>query len=131
MGYALSATVDLGFEQTLAATREHLAAEGFGVLSEIDIAATLKAKLDVDLPPQVILGACRPPLAHTALQAEPSIGLLLPCNVVVRSLDAERTLVEAMDPGVMVQLTANPALEGVAAEAGERLERALSTLAQE
>ncbi len=98
MGYALSTTVDEPFEQTLEATRAALAEQGFGVLTEIDLKATLKTKLDVDTAPQVILGACRPPLAHAALLAEPSIGLLLPCNVVVRVIDGDRTLVEAMDP---------------------------------
>ena len=131
MSYALTTTVDQGFDETVAATKERLAAEGFGVLTEIDMAATLKTKLDVDVPPQVILGACRPPLAHAALQAEPSIGLLLPCNVVVRSLDDGRTVVEAMDPDVMKQLTANPGLDAVAAEARERLGRALAALAPE
>src|SRR6476661_9986165 len=105
MSYALTATVHQAFAPTLAATREALAEQGFGVLTEIDIRATMKAKLDVDVPPQVILGACRPPLAHAALQAEPSVGLLLPCNVVVRAVDAGTTLVEAMDPEVMVALT--------------------------
>jgi uncharacterized protein (DUF302 family) len=129
MTYALTVTVDRAFEETLSDTREHLAAEGFGVLTEIDLAATLETKLGVDMPPQVILGACRPPLAHAALQAEPSIGLLLPCNVVVRSLEDGRTLVEAADPGIMVTLTGNETLDQVAAEARERLDRALSTLA--
>jgi uncharacterized protein (DUF302 family) len=131
MSYALTTTVDVGFDEAVAATKERLAAEGFGVLTEIDMAATLKAKLDVDVPPQVILGACRPPLAHAALQAEPSIGLLLPCNVVVRSIDDGHTVVEAMDPDVMKQLTANPGLDAVAAEARERLGRALAALTAE
>jgi uncharacterized protein (DUF302 family) len=128
MSYALSATVERPFAETLTATREALAAQGFGVLTEIDLAATLKAKLDVDVPPQVILGACRPPLAHAALQAEPSVGLLLPCNVVVRSVSDSTTLVEALDPQVMVGLTDNTALAEVADEAGRRLTAALDAL---
>ncbi|MGN6302738.1 MAG: DUF302 domain-containing protein [Angustibacter sp.] len=129
MGYALSTTVQRGFDDTLTATREALGEQGFGVLTEIDLKATLKAKLDVDVPPQVILGACRPPLAHAALQAEPSVGLLLPCNVVVRSVDETTTLVEALDPQVMVGLTNNTALTDVADEAGRRLAAALDSLA--
>ncbi|TQM64746.1 DUF302 domain-containing protein [Humibacillus xanthopallidus] len=128
MKYALSTTVAAGFDETLAATRAQLAEVGFGVLTEIDLAATLKAKLDVDIPAQVVLGACRPPLAHAALEAEPSIGLLLPCNVVVRAADEGHTVVEAMDPGVMVRITANDALTEVAADARERLSRALESL---
>src|SRR6478672_8555830 len=98
MTYALTTTVPQPYEQALAATREALAEQGFGVLTEIDIRATMKAKLDVDVPPQVILGACRPPLAHAALQAEPAIGLLLPCNVVVRAADDGTILVQALKP---------------------------------
>ena len=128
MGYALSTTVERGFDETLVATREALGEQGFGVLTEIDLKATLKAKLDVDVAPQVILGACRPPLAHAALQAEPSVGLLLPCNVVVRSVDESTTLVEALDPQVMVGLTDNTALTDVADEAGRRLAAALNSL---
>jgi uncharacterized protein (DUF302 family) len=128
MGYALSTTVERGFDDTLTATREALAERGFGVLTEIDLKATLKAKLDVDIAPQVILGACRPPLAHAALQAEPSVGLLLPCNVVVRSVDESSTLVEALDPQTMVGLTDNTALTDVADEAGRRLAAALDSL---
>ena len=128
MGYALTTTVDGTFEQTLDATREALTQHGFGVLTEIDLRATLKSKLDVDVAPQVILGACRPPLASAALQAEPSIGLLLPCNVVVRSVDDHRTLVEAMDPSVMVDLTGNHDLVAVADDARRRLTAALDSL---
>ena len=87
-GYAITATVLGSFDGVLAATRQALADQGFGVLTEIDMRATMKAKLDVDIAPQVILGACRPPLANAALQAEPSIRLLLPCNVVVRAAAA-------------------------------------------
>lgn len=126
--YALSTTVAKPYDETVAAVREALGEQGFGVLTEIDIKATLRAKLEVDVPPQVILGACRPPLAHAALQAEPSIGLLLPCNVVVRSLDEETTVVEAVDPQTMVALTENENLQGVADEAKTRLEAALTSL---
>ena len=128
MSYVLTTTLEQGFEQALDATRTALADQGFGILTEIDIKATLKAKLDVDVPSHVILGACRPPLAHAALQAEPSVGVLLPCNVVVRTLDEHHTVVEAMDPKTMVDLTANDALAGVAAEAATRLSAALTSL---
>jgi len=130
VSYALTTTVHRSFETTLDATRASLTDQGFGILTEIDIQATLKAKLDVEVPPQVILGACRPPLAHAALQVEPSIGLLLPCNVVVRSLDDDTTLVEALDPKVMVPLTGNDALSSIADHAGQRLAAALDTLTQ-
>jgi len=116
------------FADTLDDTRMSLTNHGFGILTEIDIQATLKAKLDVDVPAQVILGACRPPLAYAALQAEPSVGVLLPCNVVVRYIDDETTVVEALDPKVMVTLTHNDALSLVADEAGRRLAAALDTL---
>ena len=129
MSYALTTTVRRSFEATLDATRASLTDQGFGILTEIDIQATLKAKLDVDIPPQVILGACRPPLAHAALQLEPSVGLLLPCNIVVRTLDDDTTVVEALDPKVMVSLTQNDALSTVADEAGQRLAAALDALA--
>ena len=128
MSYVLTTTLEQGFEQALDATRTALADQGFGILTEIDIKATLKAKLDVDVPSHIILGACRPPLAHAALQAEPSIGVLLPCNVVVRTLDEHHTVVEAMDPKTMVDLTANDALAGVATEAATRLSAALTSL---
>ena len=127
MSYALSTTVRTPYDETVAAVREALGEQGFGVLTEIDIKATLKKKLDVDVPPQVILGACRPPLAHAALQAEPSIGLLLPCNVVVREA-ADGTVVEAVDPQTMVAMTENGDLQAVADEAKERLEKALASL---
>jgi uncharacterized protein (DUF302 family) len=127
MSYALSTTVPAPYEQTVDAVRAALGEQGFGVLTEIDIQATLKKKLDVDVPKQVILGACRPPLAHASLQAEPSIGLLLPCNVVVRET-ADGTVVEAVDPQTMVALTDNSALQPVADEAKERLEKALAAL---
>lgn len=128
MSYALSTTVNQPFDATLAATRDALAAQGFGVLTEIDMAATLKKKLDVDLPPQVILGACNPPAAYEALQAEESIGLLLPCNVVVRSAGDESTVVEAIDPQTMHVLTGNEAMKPVAERVGGLLQKALDSL---
>jgi uncharacterized protein (DUF302 family) len=128
MSYAITTTVATPYDATVDAVKEALGEQGFGVLTEIDIKATLKKKLDVDVPSQVILGACRPPLAHVALQAEPSIGLLLPCNVVVRETE-DGTVVEAVDPQTMVTMTDNDGLQQVADEAKERLEKALASLA--
>jgi uncharacterized protein (DUF302 family) len=130
MTYALTTTVRRPFVDALAATRTSLVDQGFGVLTEIDMQATLKAKLDVDVLPQVILGACRPPLAYAALQVEPSVGLLLPCNVVIRALDEDTTVVETLDPKVIVSLTRNDALSSVAAEVGQRLAAVLDTVTQ-
>ena len=127
MTYGISVTLDQPFDAAVAAVREALAEQGFGVLTEIDMAATLKKKLDVDIAPQVILGACNPPLAHRALQAEESIGLLLPCNVVVRG-NGGAVVVEALDPQVMVGVTGNPALSAVADDAAARLRAALGAL---
>ena len=128
MSYSLSTTVDQPFAAALAATRDALAEQGFGILTEIDMAATLRAKIDAEIPAQVILGACNPPLAHRALQAEESIGLLLPCNVTVRTVADGRTAVEAVDPQMMVEVTRNPALDEVATEAGARLRAALAAI---
>lgn len=128
MSYAITATVARPFAEVLTDTRQALTDVGFGVLTEIDLQHTLKAKLDVEVLPQVILGACRPPLAYSALQAEPSIGLLLPCNVAVRALDGATTVVEAMDPQIMVSLTGNDGLTAVAADARARLTSALDSL---
>ena len=128
MSYALSVTVDQSFETTVQATRAALAKEGFGVLTEIDLQSTLKSKIDADIAPQVILGVCRPPLALEALEAETSIGLLLPCNVVVRAVDGDQTVVEALDPAVMVTLTGNDNLGKVAEDARTRLAAALDSL---
>ena len=128
MTYAISTTVENSFDATLDAVRVALAEQGFGILTEFDLAATLKKKLDVDVPRQVVLGACNPPLAHAALQVEDSIGLLLPCNVVVREDPSNSIVVEAIDPAVMVEVTTNEALRTVADDAGSRLRTALSTL---
>ena len=128
MAYSLSVTTDHDFDSAVEATRAALAEEGFGVLTEIDLAATLKAKLDADLPPYLILGACRPPLAQAAVAADPSVGTLLPCNVVVR-VDGERIVVEALDPRIMSQLSDSDAIEDVAEDAADRLARALKAVA--
>ncbi len=128
MSYAISTTVDQPYDAVVTQVRAALDDQGFGILTEIDVKATMKAKLDADVPPQIILGACRPPLALAALQAEPSIGLLLPCNVVVRALDADTTAVEAVDPQTMVSMTANPELQTVADDATQRLTAALTSL---
>ncbi len=128
MQYALTTTVEAPFAQALAATREVLADQGFGVLTEIDLAATLKAKVDADIEPHVILGACRPQLAEQAVAREASIGLLLPCNVVVRADGEQRTVVETVDPAVFVTVTGNDDLTEVAQDARARLDAALAAL---
>lgn len=130
MTFTIAVTTHRGFDETVAATRAALGEVGFGVLTEIDLAATLKAKVGVDLPPYLILGACRPPLAAAAVRADPSIGALLPCNVVVRR-DGERTVIEAMDPGVMTQLSEQDSLTEVASDARQRLVQALEAVAAE
>jgi len=96
--YAIAITTHRPYDETVQAVRDQLGEVGFGVLTEIDLRATLKEKLDVDVAPQIILGACRPPLAYEALQADPSIAVLLPCNVVVRSVEEGITVVEAFRP---------------------------------
>ena len=127
MEYGSTITTDLGFDETVERTRAALAEQGFGVLTEIDVQATMKAKLDVDGDPYLILGACNPPLAHRALTLEPSIGLLLPCNVVVRVEDGS-TVVQAMDPQLLVDMVDKPGLKEVADDAARRLADALATL---
>ncbi len=126
--YALSATVPLTYDDAVARTRDALAAEGFGVLTEIDVKATMKAKLDLDRDPYIILGACNPGFAHRALEAEPELGVLLPCNVVVRVEDG-RTIVSAVAAAEMLGMVGNPALKPIAAEVGERLERVVAAVA--
>lgn len=121
----LSATFDDALPQVLAA----LKAEGFGVLSDIDVAGAMKEKLDIDMPPYRILGACNPPLAHRALQAEPDIGLLLPCNVIVRQDADGQVTVGFLDPQLMVGLTSNPKIREVADDAAARLHRVCDSLA--
>jgi uncharacterized protein (DUF302 family) len=128
--YGIGTAVALDYERAVARTKEALAAEGFGILSEIDVAATLKKKLNVDFRPYVILGACNPPLAHRALTAERDIGLLLPCNVIVYADDVPgRSVVAAMDPVEALRLTGNDAVAPIADEVRQRLERALEAIA--
>lgn len=127
--YGFSTRVAMPYDEAVERTREELAKEGFGVLTEIDVRATLKKKLDVEFRPYVILGACNPPFAHQALQAERDIGLLLPCNVIVYADEEEgHSVVAAMDPEEALKLTGNPAIFGVASEVRSRLERALQGL---
>jgi uncharacterized protein (DUF302 family) len=127
--YGLATTVRLPYEAALERTRAELAKEGFGVLTEIDVAATLKKKLDVTFRPYMIFGACNPSLAHRALTAERDIGLLLPCNVIVYAADEPgQSVVAVMDPVAAMELTTNEQVRPVAHEARTRLERVLAAL---
>ncbi|WP_332663873.1 DUF302 domain-containing protein [Aeromicrobium sp.] len=128
----MKVTTTKPYDETVSLVRDRLADAGFGILTEIDIAATLKTKLDVDVEPQVILGACRPQLAHLALQADPSIAALLPCNVVVRA-DGEGSIVEAINPQAMMGMAADAsaALREIADEARARLAGALDAVKDE
>ena len=120
--------VDLGFDEAVETVTEELGKEGFGVLTEIDVQATLKKKLGEDMRPYRILGACNPPLAHQAVTAVPEIGLLLPCNVLVREDDEGKVHVSFMDPGSELGLVDNPDVEPLAAQVREKLERVLAAL---
>jgi uncharacterized protein (DUF302 family) len=129
--YGISTTVDLPYDQAVERTREALGKEGFGVLTEIDVKATLKKKIDVDFRPYVILGACNPPLAHKALSAELDIGLLLPCNVVVYATDEPgKSVVAALDPVEALSLTGNEGIRPLATEVRGRLERVLADVSR-
>jgi uncharacterized protein (DUF302 family) len=129
MDFRMSTTVDLPFDRAVERTKEALAKEGFGILSEIDVKATLRKKLDVDFRPYVILGACNPPMAHRALTAERDIGVLLPCNVVVYAADTEgKSVVAAVDPEVSLSRVGNEELRPLATDVKARLRRALDTL---
>ncbi len=125
--YTFGITLRLPVHEARPLVEAALRAEGFGVLTEIDVAATLQAKLGIEQAPYLILGACNPALAHRALQADPSVGALLPCNVVLRE-DAGQTIVEAMDPRAVMGLVENPEVGAVAAEAEERLRRVIASL---
>jgi uncharacterized protein (DUF302 family) len=119
-GYTLSATTALPFAEAVERVREELKVDGFGVLCEIDVQATMKAKLGADGEPYTILGACNPPLAHRALQAEPELGVLLPCNVVVYVRNGE-THVSAVDAERMLSIVGNEQLAPIAADVRSRL----------
>ena len=128
MGYYFARALDAGIDDTIARVTEALKAEGFGVLTTIDVKATLKAKLGVDFPEYRILGACNPTLAHQALQIEDKVGTMLPCNVVVHSLADGRTEVAAIDPVASMQAIPNPQLKEAAEEVREKLRRVVSSL---
>lgn len=126
--YYFKTTLGIPHDKAVEKVREVLAAEGFGVLTEIDVKATLKKKLDVDFRPYVILGACNPPLAYKTLQAEEQIGLMLPCNVVVQESDGEGSIVAALNPLVAMKSVGNPDLEPTAKEVTEKLKRVIKAL---
>jgi uncharacterized protein (DUF302 family) len=123
----MKVTLDMDYESALDRVTEALKAEGFGILTEIDVKATLKKKIDVDFRPYKILGACNPPLAHQALSTTPDVGMLLPCNVTVSQED-DGVLVALIDPLIMLGVVVDPALDGVAQEASDRLRRVVQAL---
>jgi uncharacterized protein (DUF302 family) len=127
MDYGITIRTSAPFAQAVARIREALKAQGFGVLTEIDVQATLRDRLGEEMEEYLILGACNPPLAHRALSADRRIGLLLPCNVVIRT-EAGQTVIEALDPQAMVAVTGEPSLQPVADEAASRLRAALDSL---
>ena len=127
--YGFGTTLPMDFEHAIDVVTEALKQEGFGVLTDIDVQSTLKQKLDEDMPPYRILGACNPPLAHQALAAEPSIGLLLPCNVVVRQDDDGTVHVEFMDPTAVLGLVDNPTVHALAQDVRQRLDRVRAAVA--
>ncbi len=129
--YTITTTLNQPYDAAVDAVRAALGEQGFGVLTEIDLKAALKEKLDVDIEPQIILGACRPPLAYEAIRAEPSIAAVLPCNVVVRSLAPDTTVVEAFDPDAMMGLADNEALHTISTDARQRLDAAFAALTEE
>ena len=129
MEYGKTISLDLPFDEAVPRVKAAFIEQGFGILTEIDIKATFKAKIDADVDPYVILGACNPALARQALEIEPLTGLLLPCNVVVREAEG-RVLVHALDPKVMVSIPGRPELQDIADDADARVTRALEALAR-
>lgn len=128
--YGFHVTLNLSFDEAVERVTAALKREGFGVLSDIDIQGAMKEKLGIDMPPYRILGACNPPLAHKALQADPDIGLLLPCNVVVRQEAESRVTVAIIDPMVMMEMVKQPEVQRVAEDAAQRLRRVCESLGQ-
>lgn len=128
MKYGFGKKVLYSFDDAIKKVTEELQKEGFGVLTNIDVSATLKKKLNQDMPPYQILGACNPQFAHQALEKEPSIGLLLPCNVVVRQDNTGQVYIEFMDPKAVLELVGNHEINHVAGEVRQRLERVLNAL---
>ena len=125
--YGFGTTLHVSYEEAIPRVKEALKAEGFGVLTEIDVRQTLREKLGAEMEPYLILGACNPVLAHRALEQEPEIGLLLPCNVVVRAI-SDGCRVEVADPKAMLGIVGNEQLDAIAEEAKQRLQRAVATL---
>lgn len=128
MTYYFARKIDVPFAEAVARTKAALSAQGFGVLSEIDVAATLKAKMGADLAPYLILGACNPQFAHRALLAEPKIGTMLPCNVIVREEARGRVEIAAIDPVASMQAVENPALAETAGAVRDRLQKVIANL---
>ena len=127
MDFTRRIELDTTYDESIPLVKDALKVQGFGVLTEIDVRKTLKEKLDIDIDPQIILGACNPKLAHRALEIDPRIAALLPCNVVVR-IENGRTVVEALDPKIIAEIPGNPALVPIAKEAGERIQAVLDSL---
>lgn len=126
--YGFGKVVAMDFDAAITRVTVELQKEGFGVLTEIDVAATLKKKLDHDMPPYRILGACNPPFAKRAVTAEPAIGLLMPCNVVIRQDAAGSVHVEFMDPALMSQMTDNPEIGALGAEVRQKMQRVMAAI---
>jgi len=126
--YYFKTVLDMPYDQTVEKVREALAAEGFGILTEIDVKATLKEKIDVNFRPYIILGACNPPFAYKTLQVEEQIGLMLPCNVVVQEAAGGGSIVAALNPLVAMEAVENPDLEPIAREVTDKLRRVVQAL---